>query len=184
MNLRSGCVHSVVGPTHNAHQDHPEDFKIAGGSSGGAAVSVASNTCFAAIGSDTGGSVRNPASFNGLVGLKPTYGLISRHGLIPLAHSMDCVGVLGRSVSDVAITLNAIAGPDTKDSTNYKRKFNKLKLTKLKSLKGLKVGIPIEYKVASLTNEICNMWEDVANMMEEHGATIIDVSYHTFFFTG
>lgn len=133
---------------------------------------------YRAIGSDTGGSTRNPASYCGIVGLKPTYGLVSRLGLIPLVNSMDVPGVLTRTVDDCASILNVIAGHDLKDPTSLHRQFHKIKLppaSKL-SLKGLKIGIPKEYHCQYLSVEILNTWNDIANMLKNSGAHIKEVS--------
>lgn len=146
--MGSGTVDSIYGPTRNiwGSSDDSSDFFITGGSSGGSATAVATATCYAfviyilyifqsyrlelyysAIGSDTGGSTRNPASYCGLVGLKPTYGLLSRLGLIPLVNSMDVPGILTRTVDDCVSVLNAIAGYDPKDSTSLIRPYRKIR---------------------------------------------------------
>nr|CAH7730679.1 unnamed protein product [Callosobruchus chinensis] len=127
--MGSGTVDSIYGPTKNVwnYKENCDDFYIAGGSSGGSAVAVASGVCFGAIGSDTGGSTRNPASYCGVVGLKPTYGLVSRQGLIPLVNSMDVPGILARNVDDVVSILNAVAGHDQQDSTSLTKPFKKIR---------------------------------------------------------
>ncbi|XP_058812548.1 glutamyl-tRNA(Gln) amidotransferase subunit A, mitochondrial [Topomyia yanbarensis] len=178
--MGSGTVDSIFGPTKNCWSENlqKDEFRIAGGSSGGSAVAVASGICFAALGSDTGGSTRNPASYCGVVGFKSTYGLISRHGLIPLVNSMDVPGIITKNVDDCIVVFNAIAGPDDRDSTTIKVPFNAINVPKLDriSLKGLKVGIPIEYHCEGLSDEVLKAWTDVADMLEEAGAIVETVS--------
>ncbi|XP_056629555.1 glutamyl-tRNA(Gln) amidotransferase subunit A, mitochondrial isoform X2 [Diorhabda sublineata] len=131
-----------------------------------------------AIGSDTGGSTRNPASYCGVVGLKPTYGLVSRWGLIPLVNSMDVPGILARTVDDVVSVLNVIAGFDNKDSTSLTKPYNKIRLppaTKM-SIKGLKIGIPIEYNSEHVSEEVLDTWNEIAALLQSHGAVIKKVS--------
>lgn len=130
-----------------------------------------------AIGSDTGGSTRNPASYCGVVGLKPTYGLISRVGLIPLVNSMDVPGILTRTVDDCCIVLNTIAGHDPKDSTMYKKQFKPIVLpeTDQINIKNLKIGIPKEYNCENLSTEVHDTWKDVAQMLKDNGATVKEV---------
>ncbi|XP_055587859.1 glutamyl-tRNA(Gln) amidotransferase subunit A, mitochondrial isoform X2 [Uranotaenia lowii] len=178
--MGSGTVDSIFGPTKNNWSDQFNDhgFRIAGGSSGGSAVAVASGICFAALGSDTGGSTRNPASYCGVVGFKPTYGLLSRHGLIPLVNSMDVPGILTRNIEDCVTMMNAVAGSDEKDSTTVTKPYDCLQLPEAHaiSLKGLKVGIPVEYHCEGLTDEVLKTWKKVADMLEEGGATVKNVS--------
>ncbi|XP_044267199.1 glutamyl-tRNA(Gln) amidotransferase subunit A, mitochondrial [Tribolium madens] len=176
--MGSGTVDSIFGPTKNHWGFKKDKFHISGGSSGGSAVSVATGTCFAAIGSDTGGSTRNPASYCGLVGLKPTYGLVSRHGLIPLVNSMDVPGILTRYVDDCVAILNSVAGFDPKDSTSLTKPYKSIKLppaSKL-SIKNLKVGIPREYHCEHLNGEILQTWDEIAKFLHENGASVVQVS--------
>lgn len=145
-------------------------------------MAVASGTCYAALGSDSGGSTRNPAAYCGLIGLKPTYGLVSRHGLIPLVNSMDVPGILTRHVDDALIVLNAIAGPDSADSTTLKREYQPISLPENIDVSGLRIGIPKEYQLKNLSNEVNECWQNVARILEEAGAKIISVSLpHTEF---
>lgn len=177
--MGSGCIDSIFGPTRNNWSEDTNDdrFRIAGGSSGGSAVAVAAGLCYAALGSDTGGSTRNPASYCGIVGLKPTYGLVSRHGLIPLVNSMDVPGIMTRTVDDCASVLNAVAGPDVYDSTTVKRPFESIApLEKQMSLKGVRIGIPIEYHCDGLEKEVLETWTVIADMLESAGATVKAVS--------
>ncbi|XP_053670425.1 glutamyl-tRNA(Gln) amidotransferase subunit A, mitochondrial [Anopheles nili] len=177
--MGSGCIDSIFGPTRNSWSEKLDDdnFRIAGGSSGGSAVAVAAGLCYAALGSDTGGSTRNPASYCGVVGLKPTYGLLSRHGLIPLVNSMDVPGIMTRTVDDCLTVLNAIAGPDDYDSTTVKKPFENIPtFEKEICLKGVRIGIPIEYHCAGLDEEVLETWTLVADMLESAGATVHAVS--------
>ncbi|GBP93224.1 Glutamyl-tRNA(Gln) amidotransferase subunit A, mitochondrial [Eumeta japonica] len=168
--MGSGTVDSIYGPTKNPWGWESEhDWRISGGSSGGSAVSVTVGSSVAAIGSDTGGSTRNPAALCGIVGLKPTYGLVSRYGLIPLVNSMDVPGILTRNVDDATEILNAIAGPDDLDSTTIKKQFNKIKLNEDFSLKNVKVGIPKEYYCDGMSEEIVTTWKYIANLLESEG---------------
>ncbi|KAG4067970.1 hypothetical protein HA402_010656 [Bradysia odoriphaga] len=172
--MGSGTIDSIFGFTQNCYSQN--GTHIAGGSSGGSAVIVASGVCYAGIGSDTGGSVRNPASYCGIVGYKPTYGLISRNGLIPLVNSMDTPAILTRTVDDCVAVLNAVAGPDTKDSTTIKRPFTDIVLPDQIPIKRFKIGIPKEYHCDGLSKEVLETWMKVADLLEENGAQVVDVS--------
>ncbi|XP_053681805.1 glutamyl-tRNA(Gln) amidotransferase subunit A, mitochondrial [Sabethes cyaneus] len=178
--MGSGTVDSIFGPTKNYWSEDLQgsNFRIAGGSSGGSATAVASGVCFAALGSDTGGSTRNPASYCGVVGFKATYGLLSRHGLIPLVNSMDVPGIITRTVEDCITVFNAIAGPDERDSTTLKIPFEPISIPKPDqiSLKGLKVGIPAEYHCPGLSSEVLDTWTKVADMLENAGASVKSIS--------
>lgn len=133
---------------------------------------------FRALGSDTGGSVRNPASYCGLIGLKPTYGLISRHGLIPLVNSMDVPGILTRTVDDCVAILNTIAGPDSYDATCLRKQYHPIELPEVNniSMKNIRIGIPKEYHCNGLSTDVLNTWIKVADMLECAGANVIDIS--------
>jgi aspartyl-tRNA(Asn)/glutamyl-tRNA(Gln) amidotransferase subunit A len=152
--MGSGTVDSIFGATKNIWSEDDTNPRICGGSSGGSAIAVASGLCSAAIGSDTGGSTRNPASYCGVVGFKPTYGLVSRHGLIPLVNSMDVPGILTRNVSDCVEIFNTIAGSDHLDSTTVKQPFSPLSLSQNVELNKIKVGIPTEYHCSGLSSEV------------------------------
>ncbi|XP_050302273.1 glutamyl-tRNA(Gln) amidotransferase subunit A, mitochondrial [Anthonomus grandis grandis] len=177
--MGSGTVDSIYGPSKNVwgYQDDT-NFHISGGSSGGSALAVTTGMVFGALGSDTGGSTRNPASYCGIVGLKPTYGLVSRWGLIPLVNSMDVPGILTRTVDDCVSVLNCVAGFDEKDSTSLQKSYRKIRLPPFNkmSIKGLKVGIPVEYYNEHLSSEIYEAWNEVANLLESEGATVEQVS--------
>ncbi|XP_064629764.1 glutamyl-tRNA(Gln) amidotransferase subunit A, mitochondrial-like [Lineus longissimus] len=153
-----------------------EDWYIAGGSSGGSAVTVATGVAFAALGSDTGGSSRIPASFCGVVGLKPTYGLLSRYGLIPLVNSLDVPGIFTRYVDDAATVLNVLAGHDVSDSTTVRDVFKKFSLPDEISIKGLHIGIPQEYHGPGLETEVLDAWTKAADVFEKAGAKVSRVS--------
>lgn len=177
--MGSGTVDSIFGVTKNlwGTSCNSTDFHIAGGSSGGSAVAVASGSCYGAFGSDTGGSTRNPASYCGLVGLKPTYGLISRLGLIPLVNSMDVPGILTRTVDDCVTLLNITAGPDPQDSTCVSKPFNKIRIPPAEqlSIKNLKIGVPKEYACEYLDDEVLETWKEVASLLENAGAIVTEV---------
>ena len=140
---------SAFGPTLNPH-DHG---RVAGGSSGGSGAAVAADLAVYALGSDTGGSIRRPASFCGVVGLKPTYGAVSRYGLMAMASSFDQIGPITKNVEDAAIVLNAIAGHDALDSTSVPRDVPDYTAGLGKSIKGLKIGVPKEFMGEGLDPE-------------------------------
>ncbi|XP_021936916.1 glutamyl-tRNA(Gln) amidotransferase subunit A, mitochondrial isoform X2 [Zootermopsis nevadensis] len=153
-----------------------DDWFIAGGSSGGSAVAVASGTVFAALGSDTGGSTRNPAAYCGVVGLKPSYGLLSRHGLIPLVNSMDVPGILTRTVDDAVTLLNVLAGYDPLDSTTIRDDFIPLDLSQDIDISKMRIGIPQEYHCPGISDEVLETWSEVADILEKAGAEVVSVS--------
>ena len=139
--MGSSCENSAYHPTYN-----PWDLaRVPGGSSGGAAASVASGEVMCAIGSDTGGSIRQPASLCGVVGMKPTYGLVSRYGLIAFASSLDQIGPLTRTVLDNALVLDAIAGYDPMDATSVNQWYEPITPRITGNVRGMKLGIPSEY---------------------------------------
>ncbi|KAM9241375.1 glutamyl-tRNA(Gln) amidotransferase subunit A, mitochondrial isoform 3-T3 [Leptosomus discolor] len=129
-----------------------------------------------ALGSDTGGSTRNPAAHCGVVGLKPTYGRISRHGLIPLVNSMDVPGILTRCVDDAAVVLGSLAGHDPKDSTTIQDNFKPFELPNLADVSKLSIGIPKEYHAPGLSSEILALWSKAADLFKNAGAKVIEVS--------
>uniref|UniRef100_A0A8C5XEP5 Glutamyl-tRNA(Gln) amidotransferase subunit A, mitochondrial n=1 Tax=Microcebus murinus TaxID=30608 RepID=A0A8C5XEP5_MICMU len=191
--MGSGTTDGVFGPVKNPwsyskqyrekrrkQEPHGEkedsNWLITGGSSGGSAAAVSAFTCFAALGSDTGGSTRNPAAHCGLVGVKPSYGLVSRHGLIPLVNSMDVPGILTRYVDDAAIVLGILAGHDPKDSTTVQDPVKPFMLPSLTDVSKLCIGIPKEYLVPELSSEVRSLWSNAADLFESEGAKVIDVS--------
>ena len=150
--------------------------RIPGGSSGGSAAAVAANEVPWALGSDTGGSVRQPASFCGVVGLKPTYGLVSRYGLVAFASSLDQIGTLTKDVEDNAMLLNLIVGHDEHDSTSFdKEKVDYLKDLK-KDIKGIKIGVPKEYFAEGIDPEVKAKLEEMMEIYRKLGATVEEVS--------
>ncbi len=149
---------------------------IAGGSSGGSAVSVASRECLGSLGSDTGGSIRQPASLCGVVGMKPTYGRVSRYGLTAFASSLDQVGPLSRDVTDCAILMNAISGYDRKDSTSVQKSSPDFTLSLKKGLDGVRVGIPEEYFGQGGDPEVEKIVQNGIEILKEGGAEIVAVS--------
>ena len=173
--MGSSCENSAFHPTRN-----PWDLeRVPGGSSGGAAASVASGETIFSLGSDTGGSVRQPASLCGVVGLKPTYGLVSRYGLVAFASSLDQVGPVGRSVKDCAFVLNAIAGHDAKDATSVVREQKDYTSNLGQEINGLKLGIPKEYFVDGMESGVRQVIDEAIAKLEELGASIYPVSLPT-----
>jgi aspartyl-tRNA(Asn)/glutamyl-tRNA(Gln) amidotransferase subunit A len=149
---------------------------VPGGSSGGSAAAVAANLCAVATGTDTGGSIRQPASFSGIVGIKPTYGRCSRFGIVAFASSLDQAGPMTRSVRDSAIMLNVMCGHDAKDSTSSKLAVPDFEKALTGNIKGKKIGIPKEYRQGGMDAEILAMWERGIKLLKDAGAEIIDIS--------
>ena len=149
---------------------------VPGGSSGGSASALAANLTPTTIGTDTGGSIRQPASFTGTVGLKPTYGLCSRWGIVAFASSLDQAGPMTKTVEDCALMLEAMAGFDEKDSTSINKKKENYSKKLTDDIKGLKIGIPKEYRVDGMPKEIDKLWENGKKILKESGAEIIDIS--------
>ena len=150
--------------------------KVPGGSSGGSAAAVAADLVPWALGSDTGGSIRQPASLCGVVGLKPTYGLVSRYGLVAFASSLDQVGPITKDVTDSAILLNIIAGHDEKDSTSYNREKEDYTKDLDKSIKGLKIGVPKEFFGEGINKEVKEKLNEAIETYKKLGATIEECS--------
>ena len=150
--------------------------RIAGGSSGGSAVSVVSLECLGSLGSDTGGSIRQPASFCGVVGMKPTYGRVSRYGLTAFASSLDQVGPLSRNVTDCAILMNAISGYDKRDSTSVQRSCPDFTLSLKKGLSGVRVGIPEEYFSHGVDPEVEQIVQNGIEVLRSGGAEVVAIS--------
>ncbi|MGM0739844.1 MAG: Asp-tRNA(Asn)/Glu-tRNA(Gln) amidotransferase subunit GatA [Bacteroidota bacterium] len=169
--MGSSNENSIYGPVRNPH--NPD--RVPGGSSGGSAAAVAAGLCHATLGSDTGGSIRQPASFCGVVGLKPSYGRVSRHGLIAYASSFDCIGPLARSVTDAATILQAIAGHDPKDATSSSRPVPEYPTLLDNPDPDIKVGIPQEYFSEGLDPGIRERVMEVADRMKKQGATLVDI---------
>ena len=149
---------------------------VPGGSSGGSAAAVAGNLCIAATGSDTGGSIRQPASFCGIVGMKPTYGRCSRFGMIAFASSLDQAGTLTKNVQDSSIMLQAMCSYDPKDSTSSKNDIPNFSTFTDIDLKKKKIGIPLEYQIDGLNPVIKKRWEEVSEYFKKKGTEIVEVS--------
>lgn len=149
---------------------------VSGGSSGGSAVSVAAGECFASLGSDTGGSIRQPASLCGIVGMKPTYGMVSRYGLVAFASSLDQVGPMSLDVRDCAIMMNVICGHDPRDSTSIKRDIPDYTKSLTNGLKSVRVGIPREYFGDGIDPEVEKAVRDGIDMLKRSGAEIVEVT--------
>jgi aspartyl-tRNA(Asn)/glutamyl-tRNA(Gln) amidotransferase subunit A len=149
---------------------------VPGGSSGGSAAAVAANLCLGATGTDTGGSIRQPAAFCGIVGLKPTYGRCSRWGIVAFASSLDQAGPFARTVRDTAILLGSMAGHDPKDTTSADLPVPDYEASVGRSVKGLRVGLPKEYRVAGMPAEIESLWHQGAEWLREAGAEVVEVS--------
>lgn len=150
--------------------------RIPGGSSGGSAAAVAAGECIAALGSDTGGSIRQPAACCGVVGLKPTYGRVSRFGLVAFASSLDQIGPITKDVTDAAILMNVIAGHDPKDSTSADIAVPDFTASLKKDVKGMKIGIPREYFIDGMDPEVETAVRDAVKTLEGLGATVKEVT--------
>ena len=163
---------SAFGPVHN-----PWDVKrVPGGSSGGAAAAVAAGECFMGFGSDTGGSIRQPASLCGVVGMKPTYGLVSRFGLLAFGSSLDQIGPLTRSVADCADALNIISSHDRRDSTSVAAPFTDFAQDINADVAGMKIGVPKEYLVDGIERGVRSAFETSLKTLEDLGAEISEIS--------
>jgi aspartyl-tRNA(Asn)/glutamyl-tRNA(Gln) amidotransferase subunit A len=168
----SSCETSCYGPTFN-----PWNLQcVPGGSSGGSAASVAADEAMWALGSDTGGSIRQPASFCGIVGLKPTYGRVSRYGLIAFASSLDQIGPLTKDVRDCALLMNIISGYDERDSTSVNEPVPDYTKALVNDVRGLKIGIPKEAFAEGLDPQVRRSVEDALNLLKKLGAVIKEVS--------
>jgi aspartyl-tRNA(Asn)/glutamyl-tRNA(Gln) amidotransferase subunit A len=168
---------SVYGNVINPwRRDNDETALTPGGSSGGSASAVAADLCLAATGTDTGGSIRQPAAFVGITGLKPTYGRVSRWGIVAFASSLDQAGPMTKSVRDCAIMLGAMAGHDPKDSTSADRAVPDFEAMLTGDIKGQTIGIPKEYRMDGMPEEIEALWAEGRAMLEDAGATIVDIS--------
>ncbi len=147
-----------------------------GGSSGGSAAAVSARLCLAATGTDTGGSIRQPAAFTGIAGIKPTYGRCSRWGIVAFSSSLDQAGSFGRNLEDAAILLKSMSGFDPKDSTSADRAVPDFAAALKGNIKGLKVGIPKEYRVDGMPAEIEALWQQGIDWLKAEGAEIVNVS--------
>jgi len=174
--MGSSTENSGIHPTHN-----PWNIEtVPGGSSGGSAAAVAASECIMATGSDTGGSIRQPASFCGVVGLKPTYGRVSRYGLVAFASSLDQIGPLTKDVTDTAIMLQAMAGHDKLDSTSVDLPVPDYKKALVDDVKGMKIGVIKELLGEGISEEVKASIKEAIKKYEELGAKIIEVSLPSF----
>jgi aspartyl-tRNA(Asn)/glutamyl-tRNA(Gln) amidotransferase subunit A len=168
---------SCFGPAVSPWRRRGSDAKLVpGGSSGGSAAAVAAELCLGATGTDTGGSIRQPAAFNGIVGMKPTYGRCSRYGVIAYASSLDQAGVFARTVRDTAILLRSMAGHDPKDTTSVDRPVGDYEAAVGRSIKGMKIGIPKEYRMPGMPADIERLWSRGAEWLKAAGAEVVEVS--------
>ncbi|MCO5131292.1 MAG: Asp-tRNA(Asn)/Glu-tRNA(Gln) amidotransferase subunit GatA [Xanthobacteraceae bacterium] len=169
----TSCFGPVVNPWR---RDGSDAQLVPGGSSGGSAAAVAAGLCLGATGTDTGGSIRQPAAFTGIVGIKPTYGRCSRWGIVAFASSLDQAGPFARSVRDSAILLRSMAGHDPKDTTSVDRAVPDYEAAVGKSVKGLRIGIPKEYRLDGMSAEIDRLWSQGAEWLKAAGAELVEVS--------
>ena len=164
---------SVVNPWR---RENDATKLVPGGSSGGSAAAVAANLCLGATATDTGGSIRQPAAFTGTVGMKPTYGRCSRWGTVAFASSLDQAGPIARSVRDAAILMRAMSGHDPKDTTSADVLVPDFEAAVGRSIKGMRIGIPKEYRLDGMPAEIEALWHQGAEWLKAAGATLVDVS--------
>lgn len=177
LNLHEFAMGGTSNNPHYGPVRNPWDMKrIPGGSSGGSAAGLAASIFFGSLGTDTGGSIRNPASFCNIVGLKPTYGRVSRHGVIPLSWSLDHIGPMARTVEDAAIILNVIAGHDPKDLTTSDTPVPDYAKRLTGGIKGLSIGIPRGFFMERVDSHVRAMVEKAISVLEELGASIREVS--------
>lgn len=174
--MGTSTENSAYGPVKNPH----DPTRVPGGSSGGSAAAVAADLTVFALGSDTGGSVRQPASMCGVVGLKPTYGRVSRHGLIAMASSFDQIGPLTKTVRDAALVLNVIAGHDPFDATTVDMPVPDFMKDLEKGVEGLRVGMPKEFFQSGLTSEVKERIEVTVENLKNAGAKIVQISLPNF----
>ncbi len=169
----TSCFGPVASPWRRAGSNQP---LVPGGSSGGSAAAVAARLCLGATGTDTGGSIRQPAAFTGTVGIKPPYGRCSRWGIVAFASSLDQAGPFARTVRDTAILLRSMAGHDPKDSTSAPRDVPDFEAAIGRSVKGLTIGIPKEYRVDGMPEEIDALWDRGREVLEAAGAKTVPIS--------
>jgi aspartyl-tRNA(Asn)/glutamyl-tRNA(Gln) amidotransferase subunit A len=178
--MGSSTTTSYYGPAENPWR-RPGDNRplVAGGSSGGSAAAVAAHAALAATGTDTGGSIRQPASFCGIVGLKPTYGRCSRWGVVAFASSLDHPGPMTRTVRDAAIMLGAMAGHDPRDSTSAPVAVPDYEAALTGDIRGLRIGIPKEYRIDGMAGEIESLWQSGIGWLRDAGAEPVEISLPT-----
>jgi aspartyl-tRNA(Asn)/glutamyl-tRNA(Gln) amidotransferase subunit A len=170
--MGSSAENSAFFPTRNPWNMN----RVPGGSSGGSAAAVAADQCIAALGTDTGGSIRQPAACCGIVGLKPTYGRVSRFGIIAFASSMDQVGPMAKDVTDCALLLEAIAGHDPADSTSVNRSVPRYVEALTGSLKGVRLGIPKEYFISGMQPEVDQAVRQAVRRLQSEGAVVVEIT--------
>ncbi|MDH3305957.1 MAG: Asp-tRNA(Asn)/Glu-tRNA(Gln) amidotransferase subunit GatA [Acidimicrobiia bacterium] len=170
--MGSSTENSAYGPTRNPW----DPSRVPGGSSGGSAAAVAAGSALGALGSDTGGSIRQPGALTGLVGFKPTYGRVSRYGLIAFASSLDQIGPLTRSVEDAALLYEAIAGPDPRDSTSYPGELEPVRNALEEDIRGLRVGVVTELSVEGIDPAVAAAFGRTVDRLADAGAEIVEVS--------
>ena len=181
--MGSANTTSYFGACINPWQATGDDSNhVPGGSSGGSASAVAGRLALGATGTDTGGSIRQPASFCGIVGLKPTYGRCSRFGIVAFASSLDQAGPMTRTVEDAAIMLNTMSGHDKNDATSSTRDVPDFTKSLSGNVKGMKIGIPKEYRVEGMPDDVEQLWQKGLTWLREEGAEIVDISLpHTLY---
>jgi aspartyl-tRNA(Asn)/glutamyl-tRNA(Gln) amidotransferase subunit A len=169
----TSCFGPVVNPWR---RDGSNTELVPGGSSGGSAAAVAAGLCLGATGTDTGGSIRQPAAFAGIVGIKPTYGRCSRWGIVAFASSLDQAGPFARTVRDSSILMRSMAGHDAKDTTSVNCPVPDYEAAIGRSVKGMKIGIPREYRLDGMPEEIERLWKQGADWLKAAGVELVDVS--------
>jgi aspartyl-tRNA(Asn)/glutamyl-tRNA(Gln) amidotransferase subunit A len=175
--MGSSNMTSAFGPVENPWQRAGSNaILVPGGSSGGSAASVAARIAMGATGTDTGGSIRQPASFCGVAGIKPTYGRCSRWGIVAFASSLDQAGAFGRSVADCAMLLGSMAGFDPKDSTSVDRPVPDYVAATRRGVRGLRIGVPREYRMDGMNADVEALWQSGLRWLRDAGAEIVDVS--------
>ncbi|HWX49677.1 MAG TPA: Asp-tRNA(Asn)/Glu-tRNA(Gln) amidotransferase subunit GatA [Roseomonas sp.] len=176
--MGSSNTTSAFGPVENPwkRQGEEDTFLVPGGSSGGSAAAVAARLALGATATDTGGSIRQPAAFCGIAGIKPTYGRCSRFGIVAFASSLDQAGPVARTVEDCAILLGSMAGFDPKDSTSADLPVPDFAAACARGVKGLRIGIPREYRLDGLPAEIAALWDQGMEWLKAEGATLVDIS--------
>ena len=180
LNLSEFAIGGTIDHPYGTPRNPWNPDHTAGGSSSGSGVAVAGGLCAAALGSDTGGSIRGPAAFCGIVGLRPTYGRVTRHGVIPMCWSMDTVGPMTRAVSDCALVLSAIAGPDPRDPTSSHAPIPDYAADIENGARGLSIGLPAEmFDFDGLNHEVRQAVTRAVSVLEEHGASADEVSLPT-----
>ena len=169
----TSCYGNAVNPWRRGNDDAA---LTPGGSSGGSAAAVAADLCLGATGTDTGGSIRQPAAFTGTVGIKPTYGRVSRWGIVAFASSLDQAGPMTKTVRDAAILLGGMAGHDPKDSTSADLPVPDFEAALTGDIRGKTIGIPREYRMDGMPAEIEKLWAEGTAMMRDAGAKVVDIS--------